>query len=556
MLHTQGLVALVTAVLNVLATSQTVFSSDDSRDGSQWTTFPHPIRRVAVIGAGPAGLQAASHLLSSNLSVRLFERAPSPGGNWFYTEATPAREPYPDSPSNAGNVPDDLPAINYYFEGDDDISLDERWREHWQPRPVWYDLVINGPSAATELPGVKYSAGTNPAGINSHGPPPCTTSSGTSGPTPPSMASSPTTLHALHPNLQSRATPPASEERFEKCNATSTWRLTLRRPQLLQEPNRIREDFWQEEFDAVVVATGRFPVVHVPAIQGIEDWSRAKLSGEWSMYHAQSYRHPERYSGKTVLIVGASITATDIARRISPFVHRLIVSVRGSRFRDAYGIDILLRWPPNAELVPEIAAFQPLVLHSAGISDGEIRLVNGTTLRGIDEVRAEPTYGIPADVQPQILLATGYRRNTFLPDQVNPVTLDNLHWTGHYIHDPTLAYATVSSPWQHGRYQSAAFAKVWAGTARLPSRARMWEDYSTGKYEFGDVLDVFLQEALELGGQFMQPLPQESREVYAYFLSAHWKKDWFTHDNYTRFDQLPASEWPKPGPRFWAGGDW
>ncbi|KAJ7247040.1 hypothetical protein C8J57DRAFT_1081227 [Mycena rebaudengoi] len=61
-------------------------------DNLPWS--PGPISRVAVIGAGPSGLQAAAHLLSTNFSVRLFERAQAPGGNWFYTDETPFRETY------------------------------------------------------------------------------------------------------------------------------------------------------------------------------------------------------------------------------------------------------------------------------------------------------------------------------------------------------------------------------------------------------------------------------------------------------------------------------
>ncbi|KAJ7114360.1 hypothetical protein C8R44DRAFT_881205 [Mycena epipterygia] len=87
-----------------------------------------------------------------NFSVRLFEHAPSPGGNWFYTEVTPVWESYPDKlifPSDkaedAENIPQDLPATRYQSEGADGIALDERWA------PAT-GLVI------TELPSVKYSA--------------------------------------------------------------------------------------------------------------------------------------------------------------------------------------------------------------------------------------------------------------------------------------------------------------------------------------------------------------------------------------------------------------
>jgi cation diffusion facilitator CzcD-associated flavoprotein CzcO len=47
------------------------------------------------VGAGPAGLQAAAKLIEHNFTVRLFERAPHPGGNWLYSEDTPVRESYP-----------------------------------------------------------------------------------------------------------------------------------------------------------------------------------------------------------------------------------------------------------------------------------------------------------------------------------------------------------------------------------------------------------------------------------------------------------------------------
>ena len=44
---------------------------------------------------GPAGLQAARSLVEHNFTVRLFERAPGPGGNWAYSDQVPVRESYP-----------------------------------------------------------------------------------------------------------------------------------------------------------------------------------------------------------------------------------------------------------------------------------------------------------------------------------------------------------------------------------------------------------------------------------------------------------------------------
>lgn len=74
---------------------QTSFGNAAHYFESDWTTFPHPIKRVAVIGAGPAGLQAVATLTEQNFTVRLFERDENPGGNWRYSEQTPIRESYP-----------------------------------------------------------------------------------------------------------------------------------------------------------------------------------------------------------------------------------------------------------------------------------------------------------------------------------------------------------------------------------------------------------------------------------------------------------------------------
>ncbi|KAJ7429748.1 FAD/NAD-P-binding domain-containing protein [Mycena latifolia] len=526
------IVLFATAATLVIG-QQIVFDSSQDPD-SPWTTFPHPISRVAVIGAGPAGLQAAAHLIAANLTVRLFERAPAPGGNWFYTKDTPARETYPGVPlKETEPLPEDLPATIYYEEGDGGIRLEDRWKQHWQPRPVWYDLHTNTPAAIHKLPGINYPPNI-PWSVSVHD--------------VQRHVRAYASLHGLNSNDESESSAPITSystvvEKVQKRNSTA-WTLTLRRLERLHESNRIKADLWTEDFDAVVVAAGPCTTPHVPAIEGIGNWSVATLDGRYPMQHSQSYRHPERYSGKTVLIVGASVSA-DIARSIAPFVRRLIISVRPSPARRAYGFDILLRFPEKTELIPEISSFDPLDGFDQGIKNGKIRLANGTVLEGVDE----------------IILATGYRPNTFLPDLVDPLKLDNLHWTGHYIHDPTLAYAYAARPWTHGKYQSYGFAKVWTGTARLPSRKQMWQDHQAGKYKFGVAIDILPQEALarqyiawlnseslELGGPLVEPLPAEAREIFTYFVNAHWGHNFLSYDDYTRFDNLPASEWPKPGP--------
>lgn len=57
--------------------------------------FSHPIRRAAVIGAGANGLLHAAALLEAGLEVRMFERAPRPGGTWNYNEKKPVPASFP-----------------------------------------------------------------------------------------------------------------------------------------------------------------------------------------------------------------------------------------------------------------------------------------------------------------------------------------------------------------------------------------------------------------------------------------------------------------------------
>ncbi|KAJ7738333.1 FAD/NAD-P-binding domain-containing protein [Mycena metata] len=501
------------------AQSQNVFEEPQQA----WTVFHHPIRRVAVVGAGPSGLQAAAKLIEHNFTVRLFEAAEHPGGIWHYSEETPLREAYPDKPiEHAADIPIKIPATRYYCEGDNGLTLDDRWRQHWRPRPMWDNLHANSPKASTELPDVQYDRDApwvlSQHAIQRH-------------------VRSYASHHCLNSNDRCPAAGPpvvsysTRVEKVEKDTKEHKWILTLRRLERLRESNRILEEWWTETFDAVVLATGPYVSAHVPDIEGIVDWSKAKEGERYSMCHSQSYRHPERYENKTILLVGASISASEIARDIGPFVHRLLASVRDTPNRPGVRQRSLTRFPAITEFIPEIASFEPLQKHGDGIRKGKIHLVNGSVMQGVDE----------------IILATGFQGYSLYPPNTSGLPLlhflrsnpcrttwrpQNLYFTGHWIPDSTIAY-TNRRPWTLGRYQSYAFAKVWEGSARLPSPEQI-EKQEHGSASRSYWLDMWLAEAvfrrfvswlndasLEHGGRFVQPPPIENLELFRYYTVVH-----------------------------------
>lgn len=85
------LLAFLLAALTARA-SQLPLSSHSEPQGyhsrDQYYELPHDVKHVAVIGAGPNGLLQTAKLLEYGFHVRMFEKAPQPGGVWLYSEKT------------------------------------------------------------------------------------------------------------------------------------------------------------------------------------------------------------------------------------------------------------------------------------------------------------------------------------------------------------------------------------------------------------------------------------------------------------------------------------
>lgn len=82
-----------------------------------------------------------------------------------------------------------------------------------------------------------------------------------------------------------------------------------------------------QDFDAVVVATGRYNAPNIPDIPGLAAWAERFPD---QILHSRQYRHPKPFENKTVMIVGAGASGVEIARDLDTHVKKLLQSVRVS----------------------------------------------------------------------------------------------------------------------------------------------------------------------------------------------------------------------------------
>ncbi|KAI4943457.1 hypothetical protein J4E91_009367 [Alternaria rosae] len=214
----------------------------------------------------------------------------------------------------------------------------------------------------------------------------------------------------------------------------------------------------------------------VPDTPGLAEWKR-RFPGR--VQHSKSYRRPENAQDKNYLLVGASVSATDIARELSPYAKKILQSQRNGKFDLPPSM-----LPENAFRIEEVASY--------------------------DEPRAEsldPDEAIPATVTLKsgakicdihhVILCTGYFLTLpFLPQLTSDETpvehaddavlvtdgtqFHNLHKDIFYINDPTLAFVGVpffTATFTLFEFQAMVVAKVLSGQSKLPSKDAMRAEY-------------------------------------------------------------------------------
>ncbi|KDQ17071.1 hypothetical protein BOTBODRAFT_129393 [Botryobasidium botryosum FD-172 SS1] len=437
--------------------------------------FKRNITRVAIIGAGVGGLISYREFKKAGYEVRLFERDSVPGGNWRYTEESFPSTPYPPVPLEVADYTPSFPpkgaAYPYeetYGTGDSGPNLDERIRDHRAPKPVWATLVSNAPSIMQQVTELPWPVGTAWELLHSK-----------LGAYLRAFAS----FHGANSNDEnpevSYSTRVEQVKKIEdgegKPEDVGRWRLTLK--ELRREREELTARWWTEDFDAVVVATGRYNAPSIPSIPGLESWAARWSNNIW---HSRQYRRPELFANKTVLVIGAATSGMEIARDLAPHAKSIYTSSKtGSPWLAAF----YNRVPRNVTLVPEIESFLPPSTAESHCAQGSIKLANGTVFSGIDHVIFATGYHYTFPFLSQYHDASLRANETAKGRQ--PIVTDGTHLRSlyldlFYIEEPTLAFINMNTGMQsftYAEYLAVAAAKVWKGDAHIPAEKEMWARY-------------------------------------------------------------------------------
>ncbi|KAJ5893254.1 dimethylaniline monooxygenase [Penicillium taxi] len=396
-------------------------------------------RRVAVIGAGPAGAIATNALLKEQAFgiIRVFERQKIVGGTWVF-------EPQADH---------GIPSLESLIQGRADQTV-----------PIPANFPCKTP-VTEEINSQKERFSATAAHQNLHSNLPTEIMCFTKEPIPIVLSeqtlaqygpSSPFRHREVMRNWVESVFGCADNRRLIELETSvelaervgDEWVLTLRN--LI--PSEMKNYWWQEKFDALVVASGHYYLPYIPDIPGLVEYDR-NFPGR--IRHSKHYPSADDVKNKKVIVVGGSVSAFDALHDIRQVAKGPVISSL-RRPSTAFG------FAPFSH--PEID--NRAQISSINAETGVINFADGSVLKSAD----------------MILFATGYDFSfPFLP------SLKSVHKRipgifGHVfkIDDPSLAFigmVTGGFGIRIFEWQAVAAARVLAGHAKLPSRQEMetWE---------------------------------------------------------------------------------
>ncbi|KAH8647112.1 hypothetical protein BX600DRAFT_476148 [Xylariales sp. PMI_506] len=304
------------------------------------------IKSVAIIGAGASGAVTAAAFKAENYfdTIRVFERRDRPGGTWIYDA-----DPQPELQIHPGalppdidpplNVPDALPAV-----------LAPSTQERYSKTPVYNSLTTNVPDIAMSFSDKRFAYGP----FAPHYVPQQYIADYFSSHRTDSFLVLNTTVEDI-----SRIPP------SEAGSGAERWKLVLRK----YDSSRHIDIWWEETFDAVVLANGHYAVPYIPPVKGLEAYTQ-KFPDR--VVHSKYYRTPLVYANKKVLIIGNSASGHDVTAELVSAAQLPVYQSRRSKSR----------W--DGKEPPEGIAWKTVVQEYR--EDGRIVFEDGSHLDDVDKV--------------------------------------------------------------------------------------------------------------------------------------------------------------------------
>ncbi|PVI00307.1 flavin-containing monooxygenase FMO [Periconia macrospinosa] len=464
------------------------------------------IKRVAVIGLGPSGAIAIDALAREKIfdQIRVFERREAPGGCWLEDSASPADlEPqsFAALADRNGELPLPIPS-----------SLPAK-----TPKPVQKQYTESSvyPYLETNVDAIPMSFSQEPIptqrsdlSISKHG------------------QNTPFRHHSVIRKYISDLVNRKGYENLVSYNTTvelaekqgKDWRLVLRR----NGGEGQQDEWWEERFDAVVVANGHYHVPYIPRIEGLDAFEAARPG---SVKHSKMFRGRDSYRGKTVVVVGASVSAADIAYDLIGIASGPIYAVVQGHKPNGYFGDEAFKHPSIAT--------KPSISHiTTSNGDRTVHFIDGTSVAGVDE----------------IIFGTGYSWSLpFLPNiSVRKNRVPGLYQHVVYREDPSLVFVGAVGAGLTFRvfeWQAVLAARVLSGRATLPSvqEQERWEKERVQKKGDGALFTLvfpdfeeYFESLRKLAGDEGpgRKLPPFKKEWIDVFMRGHeLRKKWWREEN-------------------------
>ncbi|KAF3988259.1 hypothetical protein FT663_03465 [Candidozyma haemuli var. vulneris] len=209
------------------------------------------------------------------------------------------------------------------------------------------------------------------------------------------------------------------------------------------------EEWYQEKFDAVVVATGHYHVPFIPATPGL-----AEVQEKWPsvVQHAKYYRNSAPYKDKTVVVIGARASGADLTKYAADTATKVYQSIREVTSQQRKSRR------ENVEIKP-------------GIKGIEVKEDGFSVVFSDGSVVSNPDH---------IIYATGYQfsfpflRREYGDIARNGVILPSLYQHTFFINEPLLVILGVPTDaisFRAFEYQAVLAGRYLASRVSLPNRS-------------------------------------------------------------------------------------